>query len=49
MTLPSFSKKRVPTRVFEMRDYESHSELKALSKMAMFDEGETEIMKDLGM
>src|SRR5688572_4491696 len=49
MSLPSFSKSRTPTRVFEMRDYESHSELKALSKMAMFDEGETEIMKDLGM
>jgi hypothetical protein len=49
MTLPDFSKKRVPTRVFEMRDYESHSELKALAKMAMFDEGEAEIMRDLGM
>jgi hypothetical protein len=49
MTLPDFSKKRVPTRVFEMRDYESHSELKALAKMAMFDEGEEEIMRDLGM
>lgn len=49
MTLPVFSKKRVPTRVFEMRDYESHSELKALAKMAMFDEGEAEIMRDLGM
>jgi hypothetical protein len=49
MTLPEFSKKRVPTRVFEMRDYESHSELKALTKMKMFDEGEEEIMRDLGM
>ena len=49
LTLPDFSKKRVPTRVFEMRDYESHSELKALAKMAMFDEGEEEIMRDLGM
>jgi hypothetical protein len=49
LTLPEFSKKRVPTRVFEMRDYESHSELKALAKMAMFDEGEIEIMRDLGM
>lgn len=49
MTLPDFSKKRVPARVFEMRDYESHSELKALAKMAMFDEGEEEIMRDLGM
>ena len=49
MTLPDFSRKQVPTRVFEMRDYESHSELKALAKMAMFDEGEAEIMRDLGM
>lgn len=49
MTLPEFSKKRVPTRVFEMRDYESHSELKALAKMKMFDEGEEAIMRDLGM
>jgi hypothetical protein len=47
--LPSFSKNKTPTRIFEMRDYESHSELKALSKMVMFDEGEIEIMKDLGM
>jgi hypothetical protein len=49
MEVPAFSKSRVPTRVFEMRDYESHSELKALNKMAMFDEGETQLMRDLGM
>jgi hypothetical protein len=49
MELAAFSKNRVPTRVFEMRDYESHSELAALSKMAMFDNGEIPIMKDLGM
>ena len=47
--LPAFSKNKTPGRVFEMRDYESHSELKALSKMTMFNEGEIEIMKDLGM
>ncbi len=47
--VPTFSKNRTATRIFEMRDYESHSELKALSKMDMFDEGEIEIMKDLGM
>jgi hypothetical protein len=49
LALPEFSKKRVPTRVFEMRDYESHSELKALAKMAMFNGGEIEVMRDLGM
>ncbi len=46
---PAFSTAKVPTRVFEMRDYESHSERAALSKMAMFDNGETGIMRDLGM
>jgi hypothetical protein len=49
MEVPAFVRSRVPTRVFEMRDYESHSEVKALIKMAMFDEGETEIMRSLGM
>ena len=47
--LPEFSKKRVPTRVFEMRTYESYSEERALAKMAMFDDGETELMRSLGM
>lgn len=47
--VPEFSRKKVATRVFEMRDYESHSELKALSKMAMFNAGEIPVMKDLGM
>ena len=49
MELAAFSKNRVPTRVFEMRDYESHSERAALSKMAMFNNGEIPLMKDLGM
>jgi hypothetical protein len=49
MEVPAFSNNKTPTRVFEMRDYESHSELSALNKMAMFDEGETDIMRDLGM
>jgi hypothetical protein len=49
LELPVFSKNRVPTRVFEMRDYESHSERAALSKMAMFNNGEITLMKDLGM
>lgn len=45
MEVPSFSRSRAPSRVFEMRTYESYSELKALKKMAMFDDGETEIMR----
>jgi NIPSNAP len=49
LELPAFSRDRVPTRVFEMRDYESFSELKALTKMAMFDDGEIQLMRDLGM
>ena len=49
LELPAFSKTRTPTRVFELRDYESHSELRALNKMAMFNDGEISLMKDLGM
>ena len=49
LEVPAFSKARTATRVFEMRDYESHSELKALNKMAMFNDGEIALMKDLGM
>lgn len=49
MELPGFSQSRTPTRVFEMRDYESHSERAALSKMAMFNNGEIPLMKGLGM
>ena len=49
LELSAFSRNRTPSRVFEMRDYESHSELKALGKMAMFNDGEIALMKDLGM
>jgi hypothetical protein len=49
LTLPEFSKNRVPTRFFEMRDYQSHSEKAALSKVAMFNAGEIPLMRDLGM
>jgi hypothetical protein len=49
LVVPAFSQNKVPTRVFELRDYESHSELKALNKIAMFHAGEIDIMKDLGM
>jgi hypothetical protein len=49
MELPAFSKSKAPGRVFEMRDYQSHSEKAALNKMKMFDEGEIPLMKDLGM
>lgn len=49
LEVPSFSTNRVPTRVFEMRDYESYNEVKALNKIAMFNDGEISTMKDLGM
>jgi hypothetical protein len=47
--VPAFSASKAPNRVFEMRSYESYSEAKALAKMAMFDEGETPLMRDIGM
>jgi len=49
MQVPEFSRSRVATRVFEMRSYESYSELKALAKMAMFDDGEIGVMQAAGM
>jgi hypothetical protein len=36
-------------RIFEMRTYESSSEVKALNKVAMFNAGEIEIMQELGL
>jgi hypothetical protein len=49
LALPAFSASKTPARIFELRDYESHSELKAFSKMAMFNDGEITLMQDLGM
>ena len=49
LNTPAFSKKRIPTRIFEMRDYESHSEERALAKMAMFNAGEIQVMKEIGI
>jgi hypothetical protein len=49
MEVPEFSRNRTPTRFFEMRSYESYSESKALKKIAMFNDGETALMKKLGM
>jgi hypothetical protein len=36
-------------RVFELRIYESFSELKALKKIAMFNAGEIEVMQEVGL
>lgn len=47
--IPGFSGSRAPGRIFELRDYQSHSEERALNKMAMFDEAETQVMKEIGL
>lgn len=46
--VPPGAAKREP-RIFEMRSYESYSEVKALKKMDMFNDGEIEVMKQVGL
>jgi NIPSNAP len=46
--LPAYCREKKP-RLFEMRTYESHSELKAIKKVQMFNSGEIELMKDVGL
>jgi hypothetical protein len=36
-------------RMFELRTYESYSEVKALKKVAMFNSGEIQLMRDVGL
>ena len=45
---PAYSKERKP-RIFEARTYESHSEIKAQKKVDMFNAGEIEVMRDVGL
>ena len=45
---PAYSKERKP-RMFEMRTYESHSEAKALKKVEMFNAGEIQTMREVGL
>lgn len=45
---PSYSRERQP-RMFELRTYESHSEMKALKKVEMFNSGEIELMHEVGL
>ena len=47
LTLPAMTAGK-QSRLFELRIYESYSELKALKKVAMFNAGEIELMKALG-
>ncbi len=46
--LPGYCQKRSP-RMFELRTYESHSEPKALKKVDMFNDGEIQLMRDVGL
>ena len=46
--LPAYCREKKP-RMFEMRTYESYSELKALKKVEMFNAGEIETMREVGL
>ncbi len=48
LNLPAYSRDRKP-RMFELRTYESFSEVKALKKIQMFNSGEIETMHEVGL
>ena len=48
LELPAYCPKAA-TRVFELRTYESHSELKAINKVEMFNAGEIGAMREVGL
>lgn len=48
LELPAYSREKKP-RMFELRTYESFSELKALKKVEMFNSGEIETMREVGL
>jgi hypothetical protein len=48
LAVPALAREGKP-RIFEMRTYESYSELKALNKVAMFNAGEIGVMQELGL
>jgi len=48
LAVPALAQARQP-RIYEMRTYESFSELKALKKVEMFNAGEIETMQELNM
>jgi hypothetical protein len=45
---PAYSRDR-KSRMFELRTYESHSEVKALKKVEMFNSGEIDVMRETGL
>jgi len=48
LELPAYCKEK-KARMFEMRTYESYSELKALKKVEMFNSGEIDTMREVGL
>jgi len=46
--LPAYCREPKP-RMFEVRTYESYSEVKALKKVEMFNSGEIELMREVGL
>jgi len=48
MELPSYCREK-KSRLFEVRTYESYSEAKALKKVAMFNAGEIDTMREVGL
>jgi hypothetical protein len=48
LELPIYSREKKP-RIFELRTYESHSELMALKKVEMFNSGEIDTMRQVGL
>ena len=45
---PDYSRDK-KSRMFELRTYESHSEVKAVKKVEMFNSGEIEVMRQVGL
>jgi hypothetical protein len=48
LEMPAYCRERKP-RMFELRTYESHSEPKALKKVEMFNAGEIQLMREVGL
>ena len=48
MEIPPYSAEKKP-RMFEIRTYESYSETKAAKKVEMFNSGEIDLMREVGM
>jgi NIPSNAP len=48
LEMPALSRQKKP-RIFELRSYQSHSELKAIKKVEMFNAGEIDVMREVGL